>query len=668
MIVSFSNLLTGSLEDGSRIIYSQFLEKVQNREIKIARIKGNNIYGEDVNGIKYITYVSYPAYEDIFKELKAVNSQIEIVQLSNKKGAFINMFFSWLPLLILFGFYFFRFSAIGGGEGPFSFAKSKAKLLQVKGKFTFKDVAGIDEAKNELVEIVDFLKDPEKYTDIGARIPRGCLLIGPPGTGKTLLAKAIAGEANVPFYFISGSDFVEMFVGVGASRVRDMFTEAKKNAPCIVFIDEIDAVGRRRGASVGGGNDEREQTLNQLLVEMDGFEGNEGVIVIAATNRDDVLDKALLRPGRFDRQITVQLPDVKGREEILKVHAKKVKIAPNIDLKSIAKSTPNFSGAELANIINEAGLLAARSNKKVITNEEIEEAKERVIMGVRNKSKVKEEEETKLIAYHEAGHALVTLNCKNTDPIYKATIISRGNAGGYVARLPENDRHYTTMTKANILDDITISMGGRVAEEVIFGKENMTAGALSDIKSATYYAKNMVVSWGMDDEIGPIYCAEKLKSEDGFGSEASSNEMLQLIDTRVKSILESCKSRAEKIIQENRDKLEIIAQALLKYETLSGEEINKIINGEKIRQGEDIENNTSQYPDSSLFAKITNNEDKNITDESKNNDENIGDKESEIVESEEDKNPSLFGKLVENDKNSKNNNTDNISDNKNENS
>lgn len=603
VIVSFSDLFTESTDYGEKIIYSEFLNKVEKKEIKIAKIRGNNIYSEDSRGTKYITYVNFPAHEDVLKELRNANSQIEIVQLSNKKSAFIDILLSWLPLIILFGFYFFKFSAIGGGDGPFSFAKSKAKLLQLKGKITFADVAGIDEAKNELVEIVDFLKDPDKYTDIGARIPRGCLLIGPPGTGKTLLAKAIAGEANVPFYFISGSDFVEMFVGVGASRVRDMFAEAKKNAPCIVFIDEIDAVGRHRGSVVSGGNDEREQTLNQLLVEMDGFNGNEGVIVIAATNRDDVLDKALLRPGRFDRQITVSLPDVKGREEILRVHAKKMKVAPNVDFKAIAKSTPNFSGAELANIVNEAGLLAARSNKKVITNEEIEEAKERVVMGVRNQSKVKKEEETKLIAYHEAGHALVTLNCKNSDPIYKATIISRGNAGGYVARLPENDKHYTSMTKASLFDDITIAMGGRVAEEVIFGKDKITAGALSDIKSATYYAKNMVVSWGMDDEIGAIYCAEKLKNEDGFGCEASSDETLNLIDKRIKNIIEICKTRAEKIINENKDKLEILAQALIKYETLTGDEIKIIIEGGKIRN-EETDKKEEERNSPSLFAKF----------------------------------------------------------------
>lgn len=605
-LVSFSSIFEDESNDSEKITYSQFLEKVKNKEIKTAKVKGSGVQGETNNGRKYYTYVNFTAFQDIFKELKENDSQIEIIQLSSKKSAIMDFILSWLPLIIIIAFYFFRFSAIAGGDNPFGFSKSKARLMQVKGKVTFNDVAGIDEAKNELKEIVDFLKDPEKYTDIGAKIPRGCLLIGPPGTGKTLLAKAVAGEANVPFYFISGSDFVEMFVGVGASRVRDMFTEAKNNAPCLVFIDEIDAVGRHRGAGVGGGNDEREQTLNQLLVEMDGFEGNEGIIVIAATNREDVLDRALLRPGRFDRQITVQLPDVKGREEILKVHAKKVKMAPNVDFKSIAKSTPNFSGAELANIINEAGLLAARLNKKVITNDEIEEAKERVVMGVRNQSKVKKEEETRLIAYHEAGHALVTLNCKNTDPIYKATIISRGNAGGYVARLPENDRHYTTTTKAGIIDDITIAMGGRAAEEIIFGANKITAGALSDIKAATYYAKNMVASWGMDDKIGPIYLADKLKDESGYGFEASSDEMLNLIDNQIKSIIEDCKANAKKIISENKDKLEIIAQALIKYETLTGEEIKKLINGEEIRPEIDDNKEEIEINDSSLFAKVIN--------------------------------------------------------------
>ena len=588
----------------TKISFSNFMDGIKNNEFKSIELKGTNAYAEKNNGEKVYTYGAYILSQEKFiDELLQSGKDIKVTQPSSK-GSFISDFLiGWLPLILLFGFYFFRFSSSDGITSPFSFAKSKARLLQVKGKVTFADVAGIDEAKNELAEIVDFLKDPDKYTEIGVKIPRGCLLIGSPGTGKTLLAKAIAGEANVPFFFISGSDFVEMFVGVGASRVRDMFTEAKKNAPCLLFIDEIDAVGRHRGAGVGGGNDEREQTLNQLLVEMDGFEGNEGVIVIAATNREDVLDKALLRPGRFDRQIRVQLPDVKGREEILKVHAKKVKMAPNVDLKSIAKSTPNFSGAELANIINEAGLLAARNNKKVITNEEIEEAKERVVMGVKNQSKVKKEEETKLIAYHEAGHALVTLNCKNTDPIYKATIISRGGAGGYVARLPENDKHYTTMTKASIIDDITISMGGRAAEEVVFGEDKITAGALSDIKAATYYAKNMVTSWGMDDKLGAVYYADKLQNENGYMYEPASDETLKTIDEEIKNIIKTAKDKAKKIIVDNRDKLEIIAQALLQYETLTGEEINKLINGEKIREDEEVKE--EQHKDefsSSLFA------------------------------------------------------------------
>ena len=586
----------------TKISFSDFMDGIN--DFKSIELKGSSAYAEKSNGEKVYTYGAYILSQEKFiDELLQSGKDIKVTQPSSK-GSFISDFLiGWLPLILLFGFYFFRFSSSDGITSPFSFAKSKARLLQVKGKVTFADVAGIDEAKNELAEIVDFLKDPDKYTEIGVKIPRGCLLIGSPGTGKTLLAKAIAGEANVPFFFISGSDFVEMFVGVGASRVRDMFTEAKKNAPCLLFIDEIDAVGRHRGAGVGGGNDEREQTLNQLLVEMDGFEGNEGVIVIAATNREDVLDKALLRPGRFDRQIRVQLPDVKGREEILKVHAKKVKMAPNVDLKSIAKSTPNFSGAELANIINEAGLLAARNNKKVITNEEIEEAKERVVMGVKNQSKVKKEEETKLIAYHEAGHALVTLNCKNTDPIYKATIISRGGAGGYVARLPENDKHYTTMTKASIIDDITISMGGRAAEEVVFGEDKITAGALSDIKAATYYAKNMVTSWGMDDKLGAVYYADKLQNENGYMQEPASNETLKMIDDEIKNIINTAKDKAKKIILDNRDKLEIIANALLEYETLTGDEINKLVNGEKIRENEEIkEKEDKKELSSSLFA------------------------------------------------------------------
>ena len=596
-----------------KMIFSDFVDRIQNNEIKSVEIAGGNVKGELKNGNKFSTYINYGVdYAGVIKDMKSNGVAIKIDPPSSKKSLITDFIVSWLPFIILIWFYSSKFKNFTSGEGsPFSFSKSKARLMKVKGKVTFADVAGIDEAKGELKELVDFLKDPDKYTEIGARIPRGCLLIGPPGTGKTLLAKAIAGEANVPFYFISGSDFVEMFVGVGASRVRDMFNEAKKNAPCLVFIDEIDAVGRHRGVGMGGGNDEREETLNQLLVEMDGFDGNEGVIVIAATNREDVLDKALLRPGRFDRQITVQLPDVKGREEILKVHAKKVKMAPNVDLKSIAKSTPGFSGAVVANIINEAGLLAARNDKKVITNLEIEEAKERVVMGVKNASKVKKEEETKLIAYHEAGHALVTLNCKNTDPIYKATIISRGHAGGYVSRLPENDRHYTNMTKASILDDIAIAMGGRSAERIIFGDDKISAGALSDIKAATSLAKNMVVSYGMNDKVGPVYCSDKLMNENGYSHEASSNEMLNLIDEEVKAIILDGEKKATEIISNNQDKLTIIAEALINYETLTGQEIKDLIEGKEIRK-EDEENKEAESSSSLLVRIIEENKNEEV--------------------------------------------------------
>ena len=416
-----------------------------------------------------------------------------------------------------------------------------------------------------------------------------------------MLARAIAGEAGVPFFSISGSDFVEMFVGVGASRVRDMFATAKKNAPCIIFIDEIDAVGRHRGAGYGGGNDEREQTLNQLLVEMDGFEGNEGIIVIAATNREDVLDKALLRPGRFDRQITVQLPDIKGRREILEVHAKKVKMAPDVDLDRLAKATPGFSGAELANVINEAALLAARTNKRIITNNEIEEATERVIMGVRNQSKIMKEEEKKITAYHEAGHTVCALHCDNTDPIHKVTIISRGRAGGYLSRLPEYDKSYHT--KAEMIDNITIALGGRVSEEIIFGKDKITAGASSDIQAATYYAKNMITKWGMNENVGTIYYSDNLKYENQYGgSEACSNETLKTIDCEIKKVINESKEKCEEILKNNTDQLEIIAQALLKYETLTGDEIKKLLNGEEIQQEQEIKIEAGH----SLIAKMIN--------------------------------------------------------------
>ncbi|MDR2778132.1 MAG: ATP-dependent zinc metalloprotease FtsH, partial [Rickettsiales bacterium] len=602
----------GPFESSSKkLILSEFLTEVQNNGLKSVELRSGSISGELKSGEKFNTFVSsyIVDYYNLIKDLRANGVEIKIAPNSVKKSIIMEIALYWLPLFAMM-FFFARFRGVGSGDAnPFNFSRSKARISQTKGKITFEDVAGIDEAKEEVKELVDFLKDPEKYTDIGAKIPRGCLLIGPPGTGKTLLAKAIAGEADVPFYFISGSDFVEMFVGVGASRVRNMFSDAKKNAPCLVFIDEIDAVGRHRGVGIGGGNDEREQTLNQLLVEMDGFESNDGVIIIAATNREDVLDKALLRPGRFDRQVTIQLPDIKGREEILKVHAKKVKMAPSIDLKSIAKSTSGFNGAELANIINEAGLLAARINKKVITDDEIEEAKERVVMGVKNKSRVKKEEETKLIAYHEAGHTIVAINCKNSDPLYKVTIISRGRVGGYVSMPSEDDGRLTATTKASMIDSITTLMGGRVAEEIIFGDDKITAGAIGDIKNATHIAKDMISRFGMNDKIGPIYCGNKLNYEDSYEREASSNEMLNTIDSEVKNLILKCKGTAEKIISSNRNSLIILAEALLKYETLTGDEVRDIVNGKEIRK---FEAESDTIDDSvSLLVKIMEENDSN---------------------------------------------------------
>lgn len=597
---TFISFVANENKDFKEINFSELIVKINNKEIESVEIKGNNVKGKLKNGEQF--YTNAIIYEKFLEDLKTNNVAFKILPLVNPKTKIFGEIFNYLPVLLLLGFLLYNIKMMkGGGEGnPFKFSKSKAKLLQMKGKLTFEDVAGIDEAKNELKELVDFLKDHEKYTSIGAKIPRGCLLVGSPGTGKTLLARAIAGEAGVPFFFISGSDFVEMFVGVGASRVRDMFADAKRNAPCIVFIDEIDAVGRHRGVGIGGGNDEREQTLNQLLVEMDGFEGNEGIIVIAATNREDVLDKALLRPGRFDRQITVQLPDIKGRKEILEVHAKKVKMAPNINLDNVAKSTPGFSGAELANVINEAALLAARNNKKIITNEEIEEATERVLMGVKNQSKVMKEEEKKITAYHEAGHAICTLYCENSDPIHKVTIIPRGRAGGYVSRLPEYDKSYHT--KLEIVENIIIAMGGRVAEELIFGKDKITAGASSDIQAATYYAKNMITRWGMSDQIGTVFYAENLRYENGYGAESCSNEILKDIDFAIKKLIVESKEKCFEILDKHKDQLEIIATALLKYETLTGEEVKKLIKGEEIQ----VEELSQTEKTSSLISKFIN--------------------------------------------------------------
>ncbi|HUL08515.1 MAG TPA: ATP-dependent zinc metalloprotease FtsH, partial [Candidatus Acidoferrum sp.] len=476
----------------------------------------------------------------------------------------------------------------GGAGKAMGFGKSRAKMLtEAHGRVTFEDVAGVDEAKEELQEIVDFLKDPGKFQRLGGKIPKGALLVGPPGTGKTLLARAIAGEAGVPFFSISGSDFVEMFVGVGASRVRDMFEQAKKNAPCIIFIDEIDAVGRHRGAGLGGGNDEREQTLNQLLVEMDGFEANEGIILIAATNRPDVLDPALLRPGRFDRQVVVPNPDINGREQILKVHMRKVPLAPDVDARVIARGTPGFSGADLANLVNEAALLAARAGRRVVTMVEFESAKDKVMMGTERRSMVMSEEEKKLTAYHEAGHALVGLNVPKHDPLHKVTIIPRGRALGVTMSLPERDRY--GMAKIELESKIAVMFGGRIAEELIFGPENVTTGASSDIQQATSMARRMVTEWGMSEKLGPIKYSDN-EEEVFLGHSVTqrknvSDATAKLIDDEIRRLIDEGESSARRILTEKLQDLHTIANALLEYETLSGEEVKALLRGDAIRVG-----------------------------------------------------------------------------------
>ena len=578
-IFVLSGLFDTNISSKNNIIFSDFLKKIDNNEIQSVDIRGKNITGKLKDGENF--YTMSAEYPDLIKELKDKNVDVRVSPLITKSDKFVSFILSLLPFIILVAIWVYFMKGAGNGAGgAFKFGKSKAKLVQMKGKVTFNDVAGIDEAKEEVAELVDFLKEPEKYTRIGAKIPRGCLLIGEPGTGKTLLARAIAGEANVPFFFISGSDFVEMFVGVGASRVRDMFEEAKKNAPCLIFIDEIDAVGRHRGVGIGGGNDEREQTLNQLLVEMDGFEGNEGVIVIAATNRPDVLDKALMRPGRFDRQITVNLPDYKGREEILKVHAKKVQLASDVDLSVIAKATPGFSGADLANLINESALLTARVNRKRITMEEVEEATDKIVMGLARKNRPMKEEDRKLTAYHEAGHTIVALNCKHVDPLHKVTIIPRGRAGGVTSFLPEDDKNYET--KIQMLEDIMVSFGGRIAEEMILGPDNITGGASSDIKQATRIAERMVTMYGFSDKLGPVNYEKKRNAGETYQLEGSSDETLDLIDSEIKNIIVEQKKKAEELLKSKKKDLITLAEALLKYETLDKEQVDKVLKGEKI--------------------------------------------------------------------------------------
>ena len=561
------------------VSFSKFLTEVEAGRVVEVNIQGNNISGVLSDGSKFITYS--PNYPSLVENLSEKGVSIIATPTDDKMPSLLGILLSWFPMLLLIGVWVFFMRQMQGGKGgAMGFGKSKAKLLtEAQGKVTFNDVAGVEEAKEEVEEIVEFLKDPKKFSRLGGKIPKGALLIGPPGTGKTLLAKAIAGEANVPFFSISGSDFVEMFVGVGASRVRDMFEQGKKNSPCIIFIDEIDAVGRSRGAGLGGGNDEREQTLNQLLVEMDGFDTNEGIILIAATNRPDVLDPALLRPGRFDRQVVVGNPDIIGREAILKVHVKKITTGPDVKLRTIARGTPGFSGADLANLINESALLAAKKNKRVVTMSDVEEAKDKVMMGAERRSMVMSEDDKKLTAYHEGGHAIVALNEIASDPIHKATIIPRGRALGMVMRLPERDQ--LSVTREKLYSDIAVAMGGRIAEEIIFGHDKVTSGASSDIDMVTKMAKNMVTKYGMSKELGPIAYGEN-EEEVFLGRSVTktqnmSEETANKVDLEVKKIVEKGYERAKTVLNEKVDDLHKLAKALLIYETLSGDEIRDLI-------------------------------------------------------------------------------------------
>jgi cell division protease FtsH len=565
-----------------QIIYSELQQKIEQRQIVSLKLKSDEATAKDKSGATFTTIVPIDGQKALADEArKAGVTQVAFDKVTP------NVVFGLLQalllpvLLVVFWFVLVR-QMQGAGRGAMGFGKSKARLLtENKNRVTFEDVAGVDEAKEELQEIVDFLKDPGKFQRLGGKIPKGALLVGPPGTGKTLLARAIAGEAGVPFFSISGSDFVEMFVGVGASRVRDMFEQAKKNAPCIIFIDEIDAVGRHRGAGLGGGNDEREQTLNQLLVEMDGFEANEGIILIAATNRPDVLDPALLRPGRFDRQVVVPNPDLNGREKILRVHMRNVPLAADVNVKTLARGTPGFSGADLANLVNEAALMAARKNRRMVQMRDFEDAKDKVMMGAERKSLAMSEEEKKLTAYHEGGHALVALSVPSADPVHKATIIPRGRALGMVMQLPEGDRY--SMKFQQMTSRLAIMMGGRVAEELIFGKDNVTSGASSDIDQATKLARAMVTRWGFSEELGVVAYGDN-QDEVFLGHSVArtqnvSEDTARKIDSEVKRLVEAGWTEAKRILSERLEDLHTLAKALLEYETLSGEEINGVLQG-----------------------------------------------------------------------------------------
>ncbi len=586
LLIALFNLFQSPAQrvNSQEIEYSRFLQDVDSGKVKSVTIAGNRISGTYTdNGSAFQTYS--PGDVQLVSRLQGKNIVITARPEADGSNSLVSILVSWLPMLIILGVWiFFMRQMQGGSRGAMGFGKSKAKLLtESHGRVTFQDVAGIDEAKVDLEEIVEFLRDPTKFQRLGGRIPRGVLLVGPPGTGKTLLARAIAGEANVPFFTISGSDFVEMFVGVGASRVRDMFEQAKKNAPCIIFIDEIDAVGRHRGAGLGGGNDEREQTLNQLLVEMDGFEANEGVILIAATNRPDVLDPALLRPGRFDRQVVVPNPDVIGREKILKVHIRNVPLAPNVDLKILARGTPGFSGADLMNLVNEAALLAARRNKRIVTMQEFEDAKDKVMMGAERRSTAMTPAEKALTAYHEAGHAILALNVPVADPLHKATIIPRGRSLGMVMQLPEGDRY--SMSYKWMIARLAIMMGGRAAEELKFGKENITSGASSDIDQATKLARAMITRWGFSDKLGRVSYGDN-QEEVFLGHSVArtqnvSEETARLIDAEVRRLVDEAYSEALRILKAKKKDWIVLSEGLLEYETLSGDEIKALLEGVK---------------------------------------------------------------------------------------
>ena len=577
------------------VLYSSFIQEVTTGQVNRVRIDGINIDGVRSDGSRFTTVIPLIGDDHLMDDLLENGVQVDAVR-PREQSIWTQLLVASFPILIIIALFFFfmrqmQGGGAGGKGGPMSFGKSKAKLLgEDQIKVTFADVAGVDEAKEDVQELVEFLKEPDKFQRLGGRIPRGILMVGQPGTGKTLLAKAIAGEAKVPFFSISGSDFVEMFVGVGASRVRDMFEQAKKQAPCIIFIDEIDAVGRHRGAGLGGGHDEREQTLNQLLVEMDGFEANDGVIVIAATNRPDVLDPALLRPGRFDRQVVVGLPDIRGREHILKVHMRKVPIDDRVQASVIARGTPGFSGADLANLVNEAALFAARANKKLVTMEEFEKAKDKIMMGAERKSMVMSDKEKLNTAYHEAGHAIVGRLVPEHDPVYKVSIIPRGRALGVTMFLPEEDRY--SISKTHILSQICSLYGGRIAEEMTLGKEGVTTGASNDIQRATEMAHNMVTKWGLSEELGPLMYSEDdgevfLGRSAATPTKSVSNETAKAIDKEVRKIIDECYARAQTLLEENRDKLELMKDALLEYETIDTEQINDIMEGKKPRPPSD---------------------------------------------------------------------------------